>query len=169
MLAGYRRINNKGVPERPRTKWMVLKTISSTLKFQYFRKVDFPMPCKTESRESSTESLRMVRALPPDTPRPHQFHLKYWKTSSCEKNSIVPVFGSFFFSQFLAASGCFGFRKMTPANICLQKKTQHPISWNFKKYMKINEISLQKNWSYMAKKLKKIWSNRGPIGPIGVQ
>jgi hypothetical protein len=40
MLVRYRRINNKGVLERPGTKWKVLRTISSTLKFQYFRKVD---------------------------------------------------------------------------------------------------------------------------------
>ena len=38
MLVRYRGINNKGVPERPGTKWKVLMTISSTLKFQYFRK-----------------------------------------------------------------------------------------------------------------------------------
>ena len=73
MLVRYRRINNKGVLERPGTKWKVLKTISSTLKFQYFRKVDFLMPCKTKSCQSSTERLRMVRALPLDTPRPPQF------------------------------------------------------------------------------------------------
>jgi len=79
MLVRYRRINNKGVLERPGTKWKVLMTISSTLKFQYFRKADFPMPCKTKSHKSSTECLRMVCALPPDTPRPHQFHLKQWK------------------------------------------------------------------------------------------
>ena len=37
------------------------------------------MPCKTKSCQSSTECLRMVRALTLDTPRPHQFHLKQWK------------------------------------------------------------------------------------------
>ena len=30
MLVRYRRINNKGVLERPGTKWKVLRTISST-------------------------------------------------------------------------------------------------------------------------------------------
>ena len=34
MLVRYRGINNKGVLERPGTKWQVLRTISSTLKFQ---------------------------------------------------------------------------------------------------------------------------------------
>ena len=38
MLVRYRGINNKGVPERPGTKWKVLKTISSTLKFQECQK-----------------------------------------------------------------------------------------------------------------------------------
>ena len=35
MLARYRGINNKGVLERPWTKWMVLKAISTTLKCQF--------------------------------------------------------------------------------------------------------------------------------------
>ena len=34
MLVRYRGINNKGVLERPWTKWRVLKAISSTWKFQ---------------------------------------------------------------------------------------------------------------------------------------
>ena len=76
MLVRYRRINNKGVLERPGTKWKVLRTISSTLKFQYFRKVDFPMPCKTKSAENLCLRLRMVRAVTLDTPRPHKYHLK---------------------------------------------------------------------------------------------
>ena len=76
MWVRCRRIDNKGVLERPGTKCMVLRVISSTLKFQYFRKVDFPMPCNTKSCQSSTESRRMVRAVALDTPRPHQFHLK---------------------------------------------------------------------------------------------
>ena len=145
MLAGYRRINNKGVPERPRTKWMVLKTISSTLKFQYFRKVDFPMPCKTESRESSTESLRMVRALPPDTPRPHQFHLKYWKTSSCEKNSIVPVFGSFF-SPVFGGLRLLWFSENDTRKYMFAKKNSTSY---FMKLQKIHE----NQWNIIAKKL----------------
>jgi len=35
MLVRYRVINNKGVLERPWTKWMVLIAISSTLKLQF--------------------------------------------------------------------------------------------------------------------------------------
>ena len=38
MLVGYRGIHNKGVLERPWTKWMVLKAISSILKFQFTAK-----------------------------------------------------------------------------------------------------------------------------------
>ena len=76
MLVRYRRINNKGVLERPGTKWRVLRTISSTLRFQFTVKcwkVDFLMPCKTRSCQSSREKFRMLRALLPDTPRPPQF------------------------------------------------------------------------------------------------
>ena len=43
--------------------------------------VDFPVPCKTKSCQSSTECLRMLRALPPDTPRPPQFQLELWQNS----------------------------------------------------------------------------------------
>ena len=35
MLVRYRGINNKGVLDRPLTKWRVLSAISSTLKFQF--------------------------------------------------------------------------------------------------------------------------------------
>ena len=76
MLVRYRGINNKGVLDRPWTKWRVLIAISSTLKFQFTGKcwkVDFPMPCKTKSCQSSREYLRMLRALLPDTPKPPQF------------------------------------------------------------------------------------------------
>ena len=38
MLVRYRGINNKGVLERPGTKWKVLKAISNTLKFQECQK-----------------------------------------------------------------------------------------------------------------------------------
>ena len=76
MLVRYRGINNKGVLERPGTKWKVLSAIFSTLKFQYFRKVDFLMPCKTKSRENLCLFLRTVRAVTLDTPRPHKYHLK---------------------------------------------------------------------------------------------
>ena len=58
-LGRYRIINNKGVLERPGTKWKVLRTISSTLKFQYFRKLDFLMPCKTKSAENLYLCLRI--------------------------------------------------------------------------------------------------------------
>ena len=88
MLVRYRGINNKGVPERPGTKWRVLKTISSTLKFQVTAKcwkVDFLMPFKTRSCESSREKLRMLRA-PPRTPLDlPNFNLNYQKTTFCEK------------------------------------------------------------------------------------
>ena len=53
--------------------------MSSTLKFQSTvkcRKVDFLMSSKTKSGETSTEKIRMVRALLPDTPKPYQFQLK---------------------------------------------------------------------------------------------
>ena len=68
MLVKYRGINNKGVLERPGTKWKVLTTISSTLKFQYFRKVDFLMSCTTKSAENLSMRLRMVCAVTLDTP-----------------------------------------------------------------------------------------------------
>ena len=42
-------------------------------------KVDFLMPCKTKSCQSSREKLRMLRVLPPDTPRPPQFQPELWK------------------------------------------------------------------------------------------
>ena len=74
MLVRYGRIKNKGVLERPGTKWKVLRAISSTLKFQYFRKVDFLMPCKTKSAENLCLRLRMVRAVTLHTPRPHKYH-----------------------------------------------------------------------------------------------
>ena len=76
MLVRYRGKIIKGVLERPGTKWKVLMTISSTLKFQYFRKVDFLMSCKTKSRENVCLCVRTVRAVTLDTLRPPQFHLK---------------------------------------------------------------------------------------------
>jgi len=88
MLVRYRGIDNKGVLERPWTKWLDLIAISSTLKCQFTVKcwkVDFPMPCKTRSCQSSREKFRMVRALPPDTPRPPQFQLELPKKCFCEK------------------------------------------------------------------------------------
>ena len=88
MLVRYRGINNKGVLERPWTKWRVLRAISSTLKCQFtgkLFKVDFLMPCKTKSCHSSREKLRMLRALLPDTPRPPQFQPELQKNSFCVK------------------------------------------------------------------------------------
>ena len=77
MLVRYRGINNNTcVLERPWTKWKVLRAISSTLKFQFTVKcwkVDFLMPCKNKSCQTSREKLCMVRVLLPDTPRPPQF------------------------------------------------------------------------------------------------
>ena len=68
--------NNKGVLGRPWAKRRVLRVISSTLKFQYFRKL-CKSTCstfgKTRSCESSRGKFRMVRALLTDTPRPSQF------------------------------------------------------------------------------------------------
>ena len=93
MLMRYRGIDNKGVLERPWTKWKVLRAISSTLKFQVTVKcwkVDFLMPCKTKSCQSSTEYLRMVRALPPDTPGPPQISTWITKKTVFVKNSIFP-------------------------------------------------------------------------------
>ena len=55
MLVRYRGINNKGVLERPWTKWRVLEAISTTLKCQFtekHRKVDFLTPCTTKSAET---------------------------------------------------------------------------------------------------------------------
>ena len=89
LLVRYRGINNKGVLDRPQTKWRVLRAISSTLRFQFTVKcwkVDFLMSSKTKSCQSSRQKLRMVRALHPDTPRPPQFQPELpknkflWKT-----------------------------------------------------------------------------------------
>ena len=55
MLVRYRGINNKGVLERPWTKWRVLRAISTTLKCQFTgkcRKVDFRTPYTTKSAEN---------------------------------------------------------------------------------------------------------------------
>ena len=72
-------LNNKGVLERPGTKWRVLRAISSTSKCKFTEncwKVDFSMLCKTKSRENLLRCLRTVRAVTLDTSRPPQFHLK---------------------------------------------------------------------------------------------
>ena len=60
----------------PRTN---LEVFADEVSFQYFqktRKSTSPMSCKTNLCQSSRESLRMVHAIPPDTPRPPQFYLK---------------------------------------------------------------------------------------------
>jgi len=89
MLVRYRGINNKGVLERPWTKWRVLNAISNTLRFQFtvkWWKVDFLTSSNTRSCQSSREKLRMLHALLPDTLRPPQFQpeLQFfhclWKT-----------------------------------------------------------------------------------------
>ena len=88
MLVRYRGLNNKGVLERPGTKWRVLMAISSTLKCQFTRKcwkVDFSMPCKTKSRDKFfAVFVRSMRSpwTPPDLPN---FNLNYSKNSFCEK------------------------------------------------------------------------------------
>ena len=55
ILGIYRGINNKGVLERPGTKWRVLRAISPTLKCQFGEKcwkVEFPAPYTTKSAEN---------------------------------------------------------------------------------------------------------------------
>ena len=96
VLVRYRGIDNKGVLERPWTKWKLLRAISSTLTCPLTGKcwkVDFPMPCHVESRscQSSTECLRMVCALPPDTPRPPQFQPELWKNKFVWKTRFFQV------------------------------------------------------------------------------
>ena len=80
--------NNKGVLGRPWTKRRVLRAISSTLKFQYFRKSwksTCPMFGKTRSCESSREKFRMLRALLPDTPLDlPNFNLNYGFFTLCK-------------------------------------------------------------------------------------
>ena len=83
-----RRINNKGVLDRPWTKSKVLNDISNTLKFQFTVKgleVDILMPCTTRSCQSSRTKLRMLRAFLPDTPRPPQFQPELPKNIFCVK------------------------------------------------------------------------------------
>ena len=70
MLVRYRGINNKGVLERPWTKWMVLRAISTTLKCQFTGKcwkVDFLMPCTTKSAETF-QVAPYARCGPPGNP-----------------------------------------------------------------------------------------------------
>ena len=74
----------KGVLERPWTKRRVLRAFSSTLNFQFTVKcwkVDFLMPCKTRSCQSSTEKLRSSRT-PLDLTN---FNMNYQKTIFCVK------------------------------------------------------------------------------------
>ena len=70
MLVRYRGINNKGVLERPWTKWRVLEAISTTLKCQFTgkcRKVDFSIPCTTKSAET-LQVAPYSRCGPPGNP-----------------------------------------------------------------------------------------------------
>ena len=102
MLVRYRGINNKGVLERPWTKWRVLEAISTTLKCQFTGKcwkVDFSMPCKTKLRDILLRCLRTVRAVTLDTSRPPQFQPELckkqflWKKpnlSTCSNSFFLP-------------------------------------------------------------------------------
>jgi len=80
MLVRERGINNKGVPERPGTKRMVLNAISTTLKCQFTGKcwkIDFSMPCKpNRAKKCCAVFVRSVRSpwTPPDLPN---FNLNY--------------------------------------------------------------------------------------------
>ena len=70
MLVSYRGINNKGVLERPWTKWRVLRVISGTLKCQFTGKcwrVDFLTPCTTKSAET-LQVAPYGRCGPPGNP-----------------------------------------------------------------------------------------------------
>ena len=69
MLVRYRGINIQGVLERPWTKWRVLRTISSTLRFQ-------PNPAKVRGNVF-VWSVRSPRT-PLDLPN---FNLNHEKTS----------------------------------------------------------------------------------------
>ena len=68
MLVRYRGINNKGVLERPGTKWKVLRTISSTLKFQECQKswkIIIPLFGETENwRPGAYFDAKYVSAPP---------------------------------------------------------------------------------------------------------
>ena len=109
MLVRYRGINNKGVLERPGTKWMVLRAISSTLKCQFTGKcwkVDFLMPCKpNRAKMCCAVFVRSVRSpwTPPDLAN---FNLNYEKTSFGEKLDFS-VFSSFVFCQCRDSRACF--------------------------------------------------------------
>ena len=79
LVVRYRGKNNKGVLERPWTKLMVLRAISSTVRFQFTVKcwkIDFLMSSKTRSCQSSREKLRM---------HPPNFNLNYQKNTFCVK------------------------------------------------------------------------------------
>ena len=61
------------------------------------------MSCKTKPGQSSRQCLRMLRPLPPDTPRPPIFNLKLAKKTVFVKKTIFQFFGSF--CGFLAPIG----------------------------------------------------------------
>ena len=77
-----------------------LKVFGDEVSFQYFPKTwksTSPMPCKTKPCQSSRESLRMVHAMPPDTPRRPKYHLKaknrfLWKSWFSSFFEVFDVF-----------------------------------------------------------------------------
>ena len=100
MLVRYRGINNKGVLERPWTKWRVLRAISTTLKCQFTgkcRKVDFPTPYTTKSAENlPARTVRPLRTSrkPPDPPNSIQKYRKkrfFRKTEKFQVTNNCPV------------------------------------------------------------------------------
>ena len=52
-------------------------------------KIDCPMSCKTKPCQSSREALGMLHAVPPQSPRPPKFNLKYGKTVLSEKENCA--------------------------------------------------------------------------------
>ena len=92
MLVGYRGINNKGVLERPWTKWRVLRGISGTLKCQFTGKcwkVDFSMPCTTKSAET-LQVAPYGRCGPPGNPSSPWIPFKIMKKAVFVKNPKNP-------------------------------------------------------------------------------
>ena len=88
MLVRYRGINNKGVLERPWTKWRVLRAISSTLKFQLPSNVEkWTFRCHVRPHPAKVRDNVFVWCMPsprtpPDLPN---FNLNCEKNSFCEK------------------------------------------------------------------------------------
>ena len=88
MLVRYRGINNKGVMERPWTKWRVLRAISTTLKCQFSENVEkWTFRCHVRPNRAKICCAVFVRSVrspwtPPGLPN---FNLNYEKNSFCEK------------------------------------------------------------------------------------